>query len=354
MTTPQYQSQSLLTKTVLVAALLFFTVHFLIYAADLLIPLVVALLIWFLINAMATSYLKLPLIGRFIPWGLALTFSIITIPVIGYLVINLIVDSISDMGSLGVQIQQGLETLVNKIADKYGMVNKEVINKIVGWIGVERVIGKIASAMANLTSQLGIVLVYVVFLLADQQFFPAKIKALVVSEEGRENIRNILETVARGIQDYLWVMTLVSALTAGLSYGVMIAVGLDHAAFWAFIIFVLNFIPTIGSIVSTFLPALFTYLQFQNYLPAIILLVVIGIIQLAIGNILLPRLAGSRLNLSQFIIVLALFVWSAIWGVIGMFLAVPITSMLMITFSKFETTRPWAILLSQKGQIDPT
>jgi predicted PurR-regulated permease PerM len=131
----------------------------------------------------------------------------------------------------------------------------------------------------------------------------------------------------------------------------MVMIGLENAAFWAFVIFVLNIIPTIGSMVSTLLPALFAYLQFQNYVPAVTLLAVIGFIQLVIGNVLLPKLAGDRLNLSQFVIVLALFVWSAIWGIVGMFLAVPITSMLMITFSNFETTRPWAILLSQKGRI---
>jgi predicted PurR-regulated permease PerM len=71
-----------------------------------------------------------------------------------------------------------------------------------------------------------------------------------------------------------------------------------------------------------------------------------------IGNILQPRLAGQMLNMSGFIVILALFAWGAIWGIAGMFLAVPITAILMIVMSNFQSTRPVAILMSQAGSLD--
>lgn len=152
------------------------------------------------------------------------------------------------------------------------------------------------------------------------------------------------------VQSYLWLMTLISLLTAGLSYVVMVSVGLDQPAFWALLIFILNFIPTIGSIVATALPSLYSLLQFGDLWPFLVLLVAIGTIQFLIGNILQPRLAANTLNLSQFVVILSLFIWGAIWGVVGMFLAVPITSIAMIVCSNVPALRSVAIILSGSGQ----
>ena len=146
-------------------------------------------------------------------------------------------------------------------------------------------------------------------------------------------------------------MAFVSGITAGLSYVIMLWVGLEHAAFWATIIFVLNFIPTIGSILGTALPTVFGLLQFQELQPVLILLVSIGAVQFVTGNVLLPRMAGRSLNLSMFVIMLSLFVWGSIWGITGMLLAVPIMAITTITLSHFDATRPWALALSQNGEL---
>jgi predicted PurR-regulated permease PerM len=157
--------------------------------------------------------------------------------------------------------------------------------------------------------------------------------------------------MGRDIQSYILIMTFVSTLTAILSYGVMVAVGLEHAAFWAFLIFILNFIPTIGSIIGTALPSLYGLLQFGDFKPFLILLAAIGVIQFLIGNILQPRLSAKTLNLSQFVVILSLFVWGAMWGIVGMFLAVPITAILMIVFANFPSTRVLAAALSESGDV---
>lgn len=165
-------------------------------------------------------------------------------------------------------------------------------------------------------------------------------------------IRSVLERIAKDIQGYMWIMTLVSALTAILSYFVMLWIGVGQPGFWAFLIFVLNFIPTIGSILGTALPVTYALVQFQEAGPVLTLLVLVGAIQFLIGNLLQPRLAGRSLNMSQFVVILSLFVWGAIWGVTGMFLAVPLTSIVMIVLSNFDSTRQVAMMISQDGQIE--
>jgi predicted PurR-regulated permease PerM len=147
-------------------------------------------------------------------------------------------------------------------------------------------------------------------------------------------------------------MTVVSLTTASLSYLVLLAFGVEHAFFLAATIFILNYIPTIGSIVGTVLPAFFALIQYQAAGPTLGVLAGIGLVQFVIGNIVLPRLAGTSLNLSLFVTILSLFLFGALWGVTGMFVAMPLTAMLVIVFQSFESTRPLAILLSRTGNVE--
>jgi predicted PurR-regulated permease PerM len=127
-------------------------------------------------------------------------------------------------------------------------------------------------------------------------------------------------------------------------------VGLDFAAFWALLVFILNFIPTIGSIVATILPGLLGLVQFESWKPVIILLVGITVIQQALGNFIEPNLMGMTLNLSPLVVVMSLILWGMLWGIVGMFLCVPITVILVIILGNFPATRWVAVLLSKEGQ----
>jgi len=117
------------------------------------------------------------------------------------------------------------------------------------------------------------------------------------------------------------------------------------------LIFFLNFIPNIGAIVATVFPALLALIQFQTWGPFIIITTGLVSLQFIIGNIIEPRFMGKSLNLSTLVIMISLSVWGAIWGILGMFLSVPITVIMMIVFAHFEATKPVAILLSQDGRI---
>jgi len=341
-----------LTRTFLVAGLVLIIVVFLDYGSGIFIPLAVALLVWFLINAVAASYQKLSFGEMQMPRAAAVALSLTTILVGGLLMVNVVVTNVTALSADGIAFQKSLDPLINELADFFDISDKVVLNDIFDKIGFESLLSQIITGMASFASQLGVVLIYVLFLMVEQQFFDAKLRALVRDEAKRAWITGMLLRVAKDVQSYMWIMTIVSALTAGLSYLVMLWVGLDYAAFWAFLIFVLNFIPTIGSIVSTLFPCAFALLQFQRFGPAIVLLAVIGTIQFVIGNILQPRLAGQMLNMSGFVVILALFAWGAIWGVTGMFLAVPITAIIMIVMSNFQSTRPVAVLMSQAGSVD--
>jgi len=92
-------------------------------------------------------------------------------------------------------------------------------------------------------------------------------------------------------------------------------------------------------------------LQFGELMPGIWVLIIVGSIQLIVGNFLDPKLTGNSLNVSPLVVLIGLAFWGAIWGIIGMILSVPITVMLIIIFSEFRQTRPIAILLTKDGSI---
>jgi predicted PurR-regulated permease PerM len=196
-----------------------------------------------------------------------------------------------------------------------------------------------------------LVIIYLIFLLLEQRIFSKKLQQIF---NGKHQItfKKGLEKVKHSIESYILVKTLISFLTASLSYVILIIIGVDFAFFWAFLIFLLNYIPNIGSLIATVFPAILTLIQFDTLWPAFFVLFGIGTIQFLIGNFIEPKAFGKSLNLSALAVILSLTFWGFIWGVVGMFLCVPITVIIMIILSNFEETKPFAILLSDDGEIE--
>ena len=155
------------------------------------------------------------------------------------------------------------------------------------------------------------------------------------------------------MERYLWVQTVISVIITLLTYITLTLVGVQNALFWSFVIFFLNYIPTIGSIVATILVAAAALVQFDSIGPIIAASVGVGAWQFLVGNFIQPRMTGESLNLSAVVVLLALAIWGTIWGIAGAFLAAPLTVMLMIVLAQFESTRWIAILLSADGKPIP-
>jgi AI-2 transport protein TqsA len=140
-------------------------------------------------------------------------------------------------------------------------------------------------------------------------------------------------------------------MTGVLSYIAMLFIGVDAALFWAFLIFLLNYIPTIGSLLGTLFPATFALMQYGELMPFVWVLIAVGVIQIIVGNIIEPKIMGDSLNISALVVILTLSFWGLVWGVIGMILSVPITVIIIIICAEFPKTRFIAIMLSDKGSI---
>ena len=174
----------------------------------------------------------------------------------------------------------------------------------------------------ELASSFVLVLIYIAFLFLAEANWPKKLDNIFTSPKGRENARLVGAKVRESMEQYLWVQTVISFITTLLTYVTLLAFGLDNALFWAFLVFFLNFIPTVGSIVAAILPGIFALAQpdWPSWMPsdptinALIVFLGVSVWQFAIGNFLQPRLMGDTLNLSALVVLLSLAIWGAIWG----------------------------------------
>jgi predicted PurR-regulated permease PerM len=192
----------------------------------------------------------------------------------------------------------------------------------------------------------------VAFLLVEEKLFYKKLKLLVTDTNRLANIERIIGQIVHAIRKYISVKTQMSLLTGIVSYLVLLLFNVDFAVLWAFIIFLLNYIPYIGSFFATLFPSAFAMFQFQSFLIFLWVFLAIQAVQVLVGNVLEPKVMGRTLNLSPLGVLLALTFWGIIWGILGMFLSVPITSIMVITFSRFPATKFIAIWLSETGDVD--
>jgi len=153
--------------------------------------------------------------------------------------------------------------------------------------------------------------------------------------------------VARQVQRFVVVQTFTSVLTGVLTGLFCWAMGLDLAVLWGLLAGILNFIPTIGSIVSVIPPALFALLQFGVGWQAPAVLVGIGLIQIVLGAYVDPKLQGRYLELSAFVVLVSITFWGWAWGLAGAFIAVPLTAALVVALGEFEETEWVARLLTR-------
>ena len=217
-----------------------------------------------------------------------------------------------------------------------------------------------AGFISGLIGDMLLILIYVAFLYVSAGAFSRKLDRVFVRPADRARSRQLGDQVRRTMEQYLWVQTALSIIATSLTYITLMIVGLDNALFWAFVIFVLNYIPTIGSIIATVLPSLFAIVQPESTWPewmpdnallcALVVFAGVSVWQFLIGNFVAPRMQANSLNLSPLVVLLSLAVWGALWGPVGMFLSAPLTVLVMIVLAQVRGARWIAVLMSADGK----
>ncbi|WP_423064167.1 AI-2E family transporter [Candidiatus Paracoxiella cheracis] len=330
--------------------LVFLFVYVLYIGKHLLIPLVIALVFWYIIVRLTDLYQRIPF-GRYhLHYGLALTISIITTGVVLYLFFLLLSHSISNIIQEAPKYEKRLQELLDFVNKLFG--NHFQIDKLLAQIDLAKLFSRLALIVSDIASNFVLIVIYLLFLLLEHRTFNNKIKRMCKSKVQHGKIKHILDQIDHDIKHYLRIKTAVNAIAGVLSYILLVSFGIQYAEFWGVLIFLLHYIPFIGPIIAIVIVLLAVSVQVTTLVPFIILAVILCIIQFGVGNFLEPKWMGTRLNLSPIVILLSLAFWGAIWGVIGMFLCVPLMVIANIILAKFPKTHPVAVALSAEGEVD--
>jgi predicted PurR-regulated permease PerM len=189
------------------------------------------------------------------------------------------------------------------------------------------------SSTTSFVSELFLIILFVSFLLPMHDIWLRKINKSLRGEN-KLLFNETLVSIEQSIRDYLYVKSIVSFGTAGVSYLFMLSFGVEFATMFALMIFALNFIPNIGSIMAVGVVGLSHFVNDGLGLGFVSLIILLVITQIIFGNVIEPKFAGNKLDVSPVLILLSLFFWGAIWGIGGMLFSVPLTVIIKIAMTK--------------------
>jgi len=319
-------------------------------------PLVLAIFLMFMIDGLARL---LDNRVKMLPDGWSLPVALILILLFFILSIWLIADG---FGGFAAQVERFIARIDVMILDAAQLIelrNPPQLKELIGRLELKQLqaaaptLFKGLSGVAAIFAYAFFVLVYLGFLLASRDGFRRKIVVLFPEREDRKDAVHVFDRVREGVEGYIWVQTVTGLMIAAGCWAVMAAVGLENALFWAFLIFLLSYIPIIGGAVAGCAPALFAFVQFDTYWQAIVLFVVIQVWLFVVGNLILPKMQAEDQNIDPVVVLLSLAFWGAIWGVTGAFLSTPLTVMAMAVMAEFKGSRWIAVLLSGDGDPYP-
>lgn len=232
----------------------------------------------------------------------------------------------------------------------------EEISKMLDKEFLSSAAGQIASGVSSFTGSFVWFSLYYVFLLAGLADYEKYVHyvAADVSENG--NLVRNLQKIKSSVLSYMLVKTGVSLATGIFVTITCLAFGIKFAFFWGLLTFLLNYIPSIGSIIAVIPPTLMAIIQFDSIKIILVLLLILASIQFLLGNVVEPRIQGGTLRINTLTVLFGLVFWGYIWGIPGMMLSVPLLVILKIIFEYFPSLNILARIMGsppKEGEEEP-
>ncbi len=270
-------------------------------------------------------------------WPYSISIIVITILTLGFLfLVGLIVfdtgaQIVEEKDKLLGQIDQKFESILSGLEFIPGVSTLETdgfiqtLNKLISVEFLISTSGVVAGQLGTFTFNFVLSAIYLVAVLGSIVKYEQYIGYLEGDDVvGQERLIKSFVEVKTSIVSYMKVKFMTSFCT-GVFFGMISWIfGIDFALFWGFLAFILNFIPTVGSILATIPPMLLGLIQIDSSGTFLLFLILLIATQFAWGNVIEPLLMGSSVALNTVTVILGLVVWGYIWGVAGMLLSVPL------------------------------
>jgi len=342
-----------LVKAVLWGGLLVIIIVALNYFESLLKPFFIAFFIWFLIKELRLGLNKIRIKGKRLPK--------VANSILAFLIIILFTVFLIEIISNNVrQISDNIPTYESKFDSAFDKINEgireaQLMEKLESWfkdLDFASIFGSFANKLTNFVGNSLIVLIYLIFMLLEEYAYNKKVNKLFPDKaEKYQKIKRVIQSINDSVKSYFISKTLVSLILGVACYFILLLFNIDYPALWAFLIFILNYIPYVGSFFATLFPSLLAIVQFGEFKYFLYVFGAIQVVQIIMANVVEPKLMGKSLNLSPLTVLFSLALWGYIWGIIGMILAIPITGILTIILAQFPESKYLAIILSEKGEV---
>lgn len=329
------------------------------------VPFVIAYLLFIFFEPL-NSYL----IKKKIPSAAVIAIDILITVSILYGVSRGLIDSALQFSAQLPQFEIKLNKIISETARSFGFSDYHLTNfnikRALKNFDYSIFVGDLFSSTLSVLTTTFLILFFFIFISSGHDKIVAAVRARFVEKEikfslkklkkGKKNISGLSEVpseesiqrmtiqrevklkktvsdITEQVQKYVITKFLIS-LSMGVIMGVVLGLfGVEFFIIWAALAVVLNFIPNIGSVVSITFPVLMALIQFGSFSYALIIAAIIIVIQNVIGNIIEPKIMGDRLGLNPIVILLSLLLWGYLWGIVGMFLSVPLTAIIKIIIS---------------------
>ncbi len=312
--------------------------------ASFLVPLVIAMLASFALMPLASFFSR-----RKVPRWLSIIFMLLVVFVgltlIGFFLYSSINTVVREIPRYFDRMESITGLLIEWVQARVDVDVTSFLSDV-DWLSpIQSMVLSISGSSVGFLKSLGLVILFLIFFLIESPLFQKTIRKAFPRETSYKLIRVYMH-ITRDIGRYLGLKTLISLATGILVFASLSLIGMDFPFVWGVLAVILNFIPSIGSFIVMGVTIMMGFFQFFPSPGRIFLVAFFMIlIQVVMGNILDPRLSGQRLKLSPLLILLSLFLWGWIWGIAGMFLAVPLLSVVKIICENIPQLNSLAVIL---------
>jgi predicted PurR-regulated permease PerM len=317
-------------------------------AEPILVPLLLAVMLA-IICVPPMTWLK----GHGVPGWLAIVLVVLIVLAIGTGFGTVIGSSLIDFSASLPYYQARLQTemagFVTWLAGHGIELSSRVLQDTLNPGQVLRVAGRIFSGVGDVVSRIGLILLLTVFILFEWSMLRGKVK--VAFPQSADQHLSQLSRVSENVKRYLALKTVLSLATGSLVALMLTLMGVDYALLWGLLAFLLNYVPTIGSIIAAVPGVILAFLQF-GWDGGLIATVGYLVINITISNLIEPKVLGEGVGLSALVVFLSLLFWGWVLGPIGMLLSVPLTMIFKIFLEGNDETRWIAILMGPRVTPD--
>lgn len=326
------------------------------------IPFVISILLYFIFDPI-NNFLK----KYKVPGSLTVVIDLLIISGIFWGFVRVIISSLKEFETALPSYGEKLNNMIKATLDSVGISRADLTDfdlmKLISEINIGGIAGGFFSSTLTIVSTIFFVLLFFIFISSGYNNIYEAIKRHYVSkniklalkrfkrnikkqdealsqsviDSEKEKLEVVVQNTFRDIneqvQKYIVTKTLISFLTSIVVGIILFFFGLDFLVVWVFFTFLFNFIPNIGSILAVLFPALIALVQFESIGYAVLIGGILTGAQNIIGNFIEPKIMGNRLGLNPLVILLSLLLWGYIWGIVGMFLSVPLTAVIKIILS---------------------